>query len=112
MKNGDRIYLRHIADAIATIEEYLTGLTCGTFGERRMVVDAVVRELEIIGEAAGNVSETFRSEHPELPVQLMVGMRNRLIHEYFGVKTDVVWDTCMEDLPRLKEIVLSVLEEA
>jgi uncharacterized protein with HEPN domain len=76
-----------------------------TFGKDDMVIDAVVRELEIIGEAARNVSVAFQESHPELPFAEMVGMRNRLIHAYFGVDLDVVWHTCQTDLQTLRDLL-------
>lgn len=70
------------------------------------MVDAVVRELEIIGEAAGQCNEDFKKNNPEVPWKEAIGMRNRLIHEYFGVDLSVVWTTCMEDLPILKSALV------
>ncbi len=107
----DRIYLRHMADAAAKIARYMGGLTRDTFGREEMVVDAVVRELEILGEAARNVSPAFRAAHPELPFAGMIGMRNRLIHAYFGVDLDVVWQTCEADLPGLRRTLEELLRQ-
>lgn len=105
----DDVYLCHIADAAAKIERYTRGFSRNTFGQDDMVIDAVVRELEIIGEAARNVSSAFQAAHPELPFADMVGMRNRLIHEYFGVDLDVVWQTCQSDLVGLQQTVEGLL---
>ena len=67
--------------------------------------DAVVRALEIVGEAAGHISEKFRETHPEIAWHKMIGMRNRLIHEYFRVNYGAVWDTVKNDLPDLIEVL-------
>lgn len=72
-----------------------------------MIIDAVVRELEIIGEASNNLSEQFRQAHSEIQWRRMKNMRNFLIHVYFGVNTKVVWDTCKNDLPILKDFIKS-----
>ncbi len=76
-----------------------------------MMADAVVRELEIIGEASGNLSQEFREKHAAILRRRIKDMRNFLIHEYFGVNTKAVWDTCKEDLPQLKSFVEKVLAE-
>ena len=75
-----------------------------------MAVDAVVRELEVIGEASNNLSEEFREKRPDVFWRRMKDMRNFLIHEYFGVNTKIVWDTCKNDLPILKSFVDKVLD--
>ena len=110
MKN-DRTYLTHIREAIGSIEEYLQGVTFDQFSSTKMIIDAVVRELEIVGEAANNLSEEFRKRHSNILWRRMKDMRNFLIHEYFGVNTKVVWDTCNNDLPSLKQFINAILEE-
>ena len=106
---SDRIYLRHINEAIESIEEYLSGVSYSKFTSNKMVLDAVVRELEIIGEASNNLSDDFREEHADVFWRQMKDMRNFLIHEYFGVNAKVVWDTCKNDLPVLKQFISTIL---
>ena len=101
----DRAYLAHVRDAIETIGEYLQGVSYEAFTENRMMVDAVVRELEIIGEASNNLSQEFREHHQDIIWRQMKDTRNFLIHEYFGVNLKIVWDTCQKDLPRVKAFV-------
>jgi len=108
MKNDD-VYLRHIVGAIGNIEEYLDGCRYESFASDKKTVDAVVRELEIIGEAANRLSGELVNSHPNIPWRDMVDMRNVLIHEYFGVNTKIVWDTCTTDLPNLKGIIAALL---
>jgi len=108
MRN-DRAYLTHIRDAIDTIEEYLEVVSYEEFTSNKMIIDAVVRELEIIGEASNNLSEAFRERHPDIVWRRMKDMRNFLIHEYFGVNIKVVWDTCKEDLPKLSKLINDLL---
>ena len=107
----DKIYLRHILDAIDRADSYINDTTYDNFILNDMMVAAVVRELEIIGEAAGHLSESFRKKHSSVQWRKIVAMRNNLIHEYFGVNTEIVWSTCRNNLPKLKVIVLKVLEE-
>ena len=108
----DSAYLNHIMEAIQSINKYLKEYDYNAFDKDKKTIDAVVRELEIIGEAASNLSDEFRNKHLEFPFREMVDMRNILIHEYFGVNTKIVWDTCLYDLPSLKTIVGEILENA
>ena len=110
MRN-DRTYLEHIREAIESIEEYLEGASYDQFASSKMMVDAVVRELEIIGEASNNLSDQFRKQYSDVLWRRMKDMRNFLIHEYFGVNTKVVWDTCKDDLPQLKSFIEKILDE-
>lgn len=104
------VYIRHINDAIDIIKEYLEGTSdYAAFTGNKMLFDAVVRELEIIGEAAKNIEATFQESHPDVPWRKVIGMRNKITHEYFSVNKKVVWDTCLEDLPELKKIISKIL---
>lgn len=102
MKN-DKFYLRHILDAIEKIEEYTARRTYKSFSKNDMMVDAVTRQFEIIGEAASKVSTDFQENNYHIPWSHAIGMRNRLIHEYFGVNKKIVWQTCKKDLKALKK---------
>lgn len=105
----DLTYLRHILDAIEKIERYVAEADYEVFSSNDMMIDAVVRELEIIGEAARNLSDAFVSAHPDIPWHRVKAMRNVLIHEYFGVNLKIVWDTCHSNVPRLKTFVQNSL---
>lgn len=109
MKPDERVYLRHILDAIAKAESYIQGLDEPAFGGNSLVQDAVIRQLEIIGEAARHVSPAFRSRHPLVPWDDIAGMRDKLIHDYFGVDLSRVWLTATEDLPVLKADLQGIL---
>ncbi len=102
----DQVYLLHIAEAIATIEEYVaTGRAA--FYSQRMIQDVVIRNLEIIGEATKNISSATRQTAPSIPWQKMAGLRDVLIHDYFGVDLDTVWLVVENRLPDLaKQITL------
>jgi len=109
MKN-DTLYLGHIRDAIENIGSYTAGVDYKKFASNNMMVDAVVRQLEIIGEAANNLSSTFRRKHPDIPFRDIIDMRNVLIHDYAGVNAHIVWDTCQNDLPKLRSCVTDMLK--
>lgn len=107
----DKIYLEHILGAIEQIQEYIKGFDYEKFEQDRRTVDAVVRNLEIIGEATNSLSSKFKASFPDYALQDPIDMRNFLIHEYFGVRADVVWGTCQKDLPELKIFVQKILEK-
>jgi len=111
MKHDERVYLQHILDAIARIDEYLTGIDEDNFHQIHLVQDGVIRQLEIIGEATKQVSPETRSQYPQIPWQDVAGMRDKLIHHYFGVDLNTVWLTVKEDLPSLKETVSQILTD-
>ena len=104
----DRTYLFHIHEAIEKIEGYIATVGFDVFSNNNMMIDAVVRELEIIGEAARSLSDSFQDKHFEIPWYKIKAMRNVLIHEYFGVNLKVVWDTCKNDIPALKTYIEKV----
>jgi len=106
---SDRTYLIHIRDAIESIRGYLEGVTYEQFISNKMMIDAVIRELEIIGEASNNLTKQFRQRYSDISWRRVKDMRNFLIHEYFGVNTKVVWDTCKEDLPKLGRLISDLL---
>ena len=109
---SDRIYLLHIRDSIARIVEY-SREGRGAFLARPIVQDAVVRNLEIIGEAEAvkNLSEPLKSSHPNVPWKRIAGMRDKMIHEYFGVNLQLIWEVVEKDLRDLNSAVDSILGE-
>lgn len=107
----DEAYLRHILDAISDIEKFVENVTQKAFFENKEKQYAVLRGLEIIGEATKNLSEELRAKHREIPWRDIAGMRNKLIHEYFGVKLELVWRTVTDRLPKLKKKIHKILEE-
>jgi len=111
MARDEFLYLRHVLDAINTIEEYLQGVDEEHFKTTRLLQDGTIREIEIIGEAVKNVSKDIRKSYPEVPWQDIAGMRDKLIHGYFGVDIEKVWDSAREDLPVLKEQVKGILKD-
>jgi uncharacterized protein with HEPN domain len=107
---GEAVYLRHILDAIATIERYVA-VGHDVFMTTSHWQDAVIRQLEIIGEATKQLSQDLRSRYPKVPWRRIAGLRDVLIHGYMGVDLARVWGVTERDLPRLKEQLEAILQE-
>lgn len=105
----DRVYLAHILDAVERIQKY-TSEGKSEFDRDEKTQDAVVRNLEIIGEAAKNVSDELRSNRPDIPWRRLAGMRDKLIHEYFGVNLTIVWQVVEQEIPKLGVLLGEILE--
>jgi uncharacterized protein with HEPN domain len=117
MKHPERVedYLDHIAQAIQRATEYIQGVgSLVAFEKSQRDQDAVIRNIEIIGEAANRIHRDmleFVEAHPQLPWIEMRGMRNKVIHNYFDVNLTVVWNTVKDDLPRLKQQIDDLIKE-
>lgn len=103
MSRSDLIYLQDILESVDIILTYTKEKTEFEFINDLMLQDAVIRRFEIIGEAASKISESIRKEYPEIQWKLMKEMRNKLIHEYFGISPLTIYSTTRVDLPTLKE---------
>ena len=101
----DQVYLQHILDAIRQIESYVGGHSRDEFLKTRLVQDAVVRELEIVGEASRHISEDCKEKNDYIPWDAIIGMRNRIAHEYVNIDLYVIWEIVFQDLPLLKDQV-------
>ena len=97
--------IEDILEAIARIERYLEGMNFEQFVEDDRTVDAVIRNFGVIGEAASHMPEEIRAAHPELPWPQMRALRNLVVHEYFGVSAEILWDTARVDLPPLISVL-------
>ena len=107
--NRDQVYLRHILDAIDKIESYVS-IGHQTFVSESHWQDAVIRQLEIIGEATKRLSGDLRSQHPEVPWRRVAGLRDVLIHDYLGVDIPAVWEITQRDSPQLKQQIEAILK--
>jgi uncharacterized protein with HEPN domain len=111
MKRDYRLYLDDILEAIGKIEEYTADIDVGHFRKDSKTLDAVMRNFAIIGEAAKHIPERIRKKYTTIPWKQMAGMRDKLMHEYFGIKVEVVWETITRRLPEVKRSIKSVLDE-
>jgi len=103
------LFLEDILIAVEKIEKYTEGLSFEEFCSYEMAVDAVLRNLEVIGEAARNIPEEVKSRYQEVEWKEAVGFRNVLIHDYFGIDLESVWDTLKKNIPGLKDHIAKVL---
>lgn len=111
MKKDTSIFIKHILESIKIIEEFTKGVSKKDFLDSVQLQDAVIRRVEIIGEATKNVSNGFRKKHSEIPWSEIARTRDKLIHGYFGVDLDLTWDIVKKDLPELKKEVEKILKE-
>jgi len=110
-KHEDMPYLQHIAEAIRNIESFSKNLTKEKFLKNSLRQSAIIRQLEIIGEAAKNVSENTRKNYPQVVWKEIAGTRDKIIHHYFGVNLNIIWDIVKKDILQLKKKIKAILEE-
>ena|SRR3989338_3011188 len=106
----DTAFIMHILDSIAAIERFSKNLTREKLESNRLKQSAIVREIEIIGEAVKNLSEKLRRAYPEVEWRNIVGTRDKMIHHYFGIDLDIIWGIVQKDLPILKKRIKSIQE--
>ena len=111
MKKNPKIFLEHIIESIGEIDKNMKDTSKGQFLDSVTIQDAVVRRLEIIGEAVKNLPTPFKNKHREIPWKKVAGLRDILIHEYFGVDLDLVWKIINKDIPKLRRQISKLLEE-
>jgi uncharacterized protein with HEPN domain len=104
-------FLTDILESIENIENFIEGFNFEEFSKDTKTIYAVVRALEIIGEATKNLPNSLKIEYPEVPWRDMTGFRDKVVHGYFGVDLEVVWDTAVEDAPSLKPLITKILGE-
>lgn len=110
MNKDYTIPLKHIAESIDWIARYTANISKQEFLDSVQIQDAVLRRLEIIGEAVKNLPDALKEKNPAMPWRSIAGMRDMLIHEYFGVDMELVWNTVKNDLPTLKDFIYKILQ--
>lgn len=110
-KFGDKIRLKHILDAIHEIDTYLLDANFESFLTNSMMRFACIKQMEIIGEASNHISKEIKSQFSKIEWEQIIGMRNLLVHEYFGIDSNLVWEIVKKDLPELKYKIVSILNE-
>lgn len=108
MKRDINLFIQDILDNIKDIESFSKGLTKEKFVSNKLRQNAVIRSLEIIGEAAKNIPDSFREKYPKIPWKRIAGFRDILSHSYFGVSMDRVWNIIEKDLQKLKEEIIKI----
>jgi uncharacterized protein with HEPN domain len=111
MKKDPGVFLGHILDSIELIESYSRGKTEIDLIESVGLQDQIIRRIEIIGEAVKNLLYDLKKDHPEVPWRDMAGMRDIVVHQYFGVDLEFVWQAARKDLPELKQKIQKIQDE-
>ncbi len=111
MKEEYEAFAKHILDSINAINSFLGELSKSELEKNRLRQSAIIRELEIIGEAVKNLPENVKKEMPDIEWKQIAGMRDKLIHHYFGVDLDIIWDSVKNDLPKLKNAIYKILKK-
>lgn len=104
-------YLADILAAIIEVDQFIAGMTFDQFEEDRKTINAVIRSLEVLGEATKHIPASYRNKHPAIPWSKMAGMRDVLIHDYMGVDLMTVWKVVKERLPEIKTLVEALVSE-
>ena len=111
MNKDPKVFLAHIMESIGLIEEYSEGKTIQDFMRSKSLQDMIIRRMEIIGEAVKYLPDDIKDSHSEVPWKKIAGMRDILIHQYFGVDIEATWDVVEKDIPELKAKILKIQEE-
>lgn len=111
MQKSPSPLINHIVDAATQIGEYIGNVNEAEFRQNRIIQDAVIRQLEVIGEACSKLDQHFHESHPKIPWKYIIGMRNKLAHEYWDVDVSIVWQAATKETPELKKQLLELLSQ-
>lgn len=112
MPRDYKVYLQDVVEAAGKVRSYTAGISFKAFSEDTKTVDAVVRNLEVIGEAIKQVPDDVRSKHADVEWKKIAGLRDILVHQYFGIDVEIIWDIVQNKLPALEAQIRKVIEEA
>lgn len=111
MKRNYKIFLKDILDSMSLIEEYVEGVNFKEFQKNQKTVDAVIRNIEIIGEATKRIPQNIKNDFLDIPWKEMSKMRDKMIHGYFTIMHEILWETANHDIPETKPLIEKMLEE-
>jgi uncharacterized protein with HEPN domain len=106
-----QMFLEDILQSITKIHTYISGLSYDDFVQNGLVFDAVIRNLEVIGEATRHIPENIKNKYTEIPWRRMAGLRNILIHEYFGLDEMIVWEVVTRNLPEVEPLIINLISK-
>jgi len=109
-KRDYRDYIQDILDSINDIENFIEGMSFEEFMRDKKTINAVVRSVEVIGEAVKKIPKTLRDKYPDIPWKKMAGMRDKLVHEYFGIDIEIMWKVAKDEIPSLKPSIQNILK--
>jgi len=109
LKRSYRLFVEDILESVDKIERYVKGISYGNFVENEMIIDAVIRNLEVIGEASKNIPENIREQYTTIPWRRIIGLRNIMIHGYFGIDLSIIWEIITKNLPETKPSIVEML---
>jgi uncharacterized protein with HEPN domain len=110
MKKDAKVFVEHILDSIKKIKEFTRGISKKKFEKDIKLQDALIRRIEIIGEAVKNLPVNFKDKYTEIPWTEIAGMRDKLMHHYFGIDLNTVWKTLKEDMPELEKVIEKIIK--
>lgn len=110
-EKDDIIFIEHILESISALNEFSAGISINELSSNRMKQSAIVREIEVIGEAVKNISENLKNKHKEIGWREIAGTRDKMIHHYFGVDVNTVWNIVKKDIPILEKQIREIKKE-
>ncbi|MBN2143816.1 MAG: DUF86 domain-containing protein [Candidatus Aureabacteria bacterium] len=112
MIRNNQMFISDIVVSMNKIGDYTSGLTFESFKNNDMIIDAVVRNFQIIGEASKNLPEDIKAKYPLIPWKKMISLRNYIAHEYFGIDISIIWNIVTKNIPETKPLVIALLEQS
>lgn len=111
MKRSNKLFIEDIIESIDKIEDYIKDMSYEEFIDEQMVIDAVIRNLEVIGEAAKNLSDDIKNKYKNIPWKRIIGLRNIVIHGYFGIDLSIIWEIVTKNLQDIKPNIENINEK-